>query len=322
MTGNDPELELLLLLALLLRRKRGASLVLLAVLAGAGTVRADSVASGFSLDRFEPAARGSTWFDSDSLDLRGSLRPTVGFTGDYAFMPLAVYGVNGERGAIVREQAILHLGANVVLGERVRLGFSMPLAVLQTGDSGRIGQVGYLGATRPAQGDLHVGADVRLFGRCDGLLTMVVGALATAPTGNQGQWMGDGKLRAQAHALAAGNLGPVTFAARAAFTYRANQQPLDQIAMGSELQAGLSLGLRVMGDKITVGPEVSGATVVGPPGTFLNHRSTPFEGLLGAHYRLDEYLIGVAGAAGLAPAVGTPRARLLFTFDMTPKLEG
>jgi OOP family OmpA-OmpF porin len=319
-TDVPPGLELILLFTLLLRRPR-TGLVLLATLATMRPAQAE-VERGFAIDRFEPAARGSMWFASDSLDLRGQSRLTLGFTGDYAFMPLAVYSASGLRGAIVREQAVLHLGGNVVLGERLRLGFSMPLALLQTGDSGRIGNVDYLGATRPAQGDLRFGADVRLFGRYDALLTVAVGVLAHLPTGDQGQWMGDGKLRASVHVLAAGKLGPLVYAARAAITHRESQSPLDQEAMGNEARASVSIGLRVMQDKITLGPELSGATVLGQPNSFLAEHSSPLEGLFGAHYRLDEFLIGVAGAAGLTSAVGTPGVRILFTFDMTPKLFG
>ncbi|MEY4514285.1 MAG: hypothetical protein RLZZ450_6407, partial [Pseudomonadota bacterium] len=40
--------------------------------------RAQSVSSGFALDRFEPSERGSEWFSQDSLDLRGHLRPAIG----------------------------------------------------------------------------------------------------------------------------------------------------------------------------------------------------------------------------------------------------
>src|SRR4051794_29881070 len=85
--------------------------------------------TGFAIDRFEPAERGSQFFVVDNLDLRGNLRPALGAVFDYGYKPLVIYAPNGdERSAIVRHQAWVHLGGSVVFADRLRLGLNVPLA--------------------------------------------------------------------------------------------------------------------------------------------------------------------------------------------------
>ena len=59
-------------------------------------------AAGFAVDRFDPAERGSDWFVSESLDLRGSARPAFGVVLDWGHKPLVVYDTSGnERSRII-----------------------------------------------------------------------------------------------------------------------------------------------------------------------------------------------------------------------------
>src|ERR1019366_6276043 len=98
---------------------------------------AHAQAQGFAVDQFEPSERGSDWFSVESLDLRGSLRPAVGVVMDGAYRPLVVYAPDGtvER-SIVRKQIFAHAGASLVLGDRLRVGFNLPIAVFQDGHAG------------------------------------------------------------------------------------------------------------------------------------------------------------------------------------------
>src|SRR5579859_7419610 len=89
-------------------RRLAVALAVASCLAG-GSARAQT--SGFAVDRFEPAAKGSAWFTQDSLDLRGNLRAAGGIVVDYAYKPLVIYDTNGsERSAIVQDQLFLHAG--------------------------------------------------------------------------------------------------------------------------------------------------------------------------------------------------------------------
>src|SRR5687768_1844681 len=99
------------------------------------TVASDALAQdeGFSVNRFEPAEAGSDWFASESLDFRGHVRPAIGLTVDYAHKPLVLYDANGDEfEALIESQLSAHLGASLILWERLRLGLSIPLVLTQT----------------------------------------------------------------------------------------------------------------------------------------------------------------------------------------------
>src|ERR1700722_9513863 len=111
---------------------------------GEGVARAQS--TGFSLDRFDPAAAGSTWFALDSLDLRGSGRPAFGALLDYANKPLVLYNPDGStRSVIVKDQLFLHLAGSVVVLDRLRFALNLPIAVQQQGGSGVLDGLTYQG---------------------------------------------------------------------------------------------------------------------------------------------------------------------------------
>ena len=93
---------------------RASALALLFVVGLSGTATAQT--QGFALDRYDPAEHGGDWFAGESLDLRGSLRPAVGLTLDWAHDPLVVYDAEGEeQAAIVENQLYAHLGGGVRL---------------------------------------------------------------------------------------------------------------------------------------------------------------------------------------------------------------
>ena len=129
------------------------------------TAHAQTTANGFALDRFNPSERGSEWFVMDSLDMRGRTRPAIGLVGELADSPLVLYNPDGSQRAIpVHYQLILHPGASLVLFDRVRVGFDLPIAAYQDGQTGAVSGVTYQGVTSAGVGDLRLGADVRIFG--------------------------------------------------------------------------------------------------------------------------------------------------------------
>ncbi len=114
--------------------------------------------TGFAVDRFEPAERGSQFFVNETLDLRGSGRPALGPVLDYGYKPLVVYNLDGsERAAIVRHQLFTHLGGSVALFDRLRLGANLPIAAYQDGGPSAVdtgsGTEAFKPADKPAIGD-------------------------------------------------------------------------------------------------------------------------------------------------------------------------
>ncbi len=109
------------------RRQVLASAVAAASVLMPTAASAQTVSSGFSLNRFNPSERGSDWFAGESLDLRGSGRVAIGIVGDWAYKPLVSYDASGEEiAAVIENQIYAHAGLSVNLWDRLRLAASFP----------------------------------------------------------------------------------------------------------------------------------------------------------------------------------------------------
>ena len=182
-----------------MRANHAITAVLLASVATLSAARANAqaTATGFALNQFSPSERGSEWFSEDSLDLRGDPGAAIGLVGELALRPLVIYNPDGSTRAVpVRDQLILHPGASVTLFGRLRIGLDVPVAVYQAGTSGEVDGVAYPAVTSGGVGDLRVGADVRLFGRYGGPVSVALGAQLFVPSGNSAQYLGDNSFHA------------------------------------------------------------------------------------------------------------------------------
>src|SRR5215472_598585 len=228
--------------------------------ASEGYARADV---GFALDRFEPSPRGSLWFSQDSLDLRGALRPALGVVADYAYKPLVLYNPDGsERSALVRHQLFLHAGASLVVADRLRFALNLPVAAYQDGDGGSLNGVSYTSPTKPSLGDLRLDADIRLTGKYGDPFTAAFGAQLHLPTGDRSSYAGDGSVRVTPHVLAAGEVGMLAYAASLGFVIHGQSDAFAGQPLGSEIALGGAAGLLLADQRLLVGPELYGRTVV------------------------------------------------------------
>jgi len=303
----------------MLRRVRASLLVLLFLICAALPSRAVAAPSGFSVNRFEPSERGSQWFVLDSLDLRGSGRPALGATFDYEYRPLAVYEADGSvRAAIVGHVLTGHVGASVILWERLRLGASLPVVLYTDGEQGTLRGVTY-DPPRNAQaiGDARLGLDLRLLGENDGPFTIALGGRLWLPTGATSSYSGDGRARGGPHLLAAGVVGPIAYGVQAGVTFRsAKAGDFAGTAIDNELFYGASAGVRTMQGKVVVGPELYGATILVDA---FKTRASPLELLIGGHFGFDNGLrIGAGAGAGLVAGYGSPVARFLASLEWAP----
>lgn len=294
----------------------------LAALSTVAWVRlASAERTGYAIDRFEPAERGSQFFVGDTLDLRGNLRPALGATLDYGFKPLVVYDLDGtERSAIVRHQAFTHVGASIVLRDRLRLGINLPVAVYQDGESSIVAVDGvserFRAADKPAIGDVRIAGDVRLLGVRGDAFALAAGLRAWVPTGQRAQFTGDGSVRLAPHVLAAGDVGTFTYATRVALTYRARDDSYAGNALGSELAGSAAFGLRTLERRLVIGPEVFASTVFTARSAFLKTAGTPAEWLFGLHYDTGVVRVGGGVGGGLTSAPGSPQLRALFSLEI------
>ena len=280
-------------------------------------------AQGFALNRLEPAETGSEWFANDTLDLRGQVRPAIGLLLDYGYKPYVLVDSNGnEVKSIVSDQLFLHVGGSLVLFDRLRLGVSLPVAIMQAGDAngGVVNGQRIVGGTSGGIGDLRIGADLRLVGRYGDPFTLALGGRVWAPTGDQAQLLGDGSVRIGPHFAAAGDLGAFAYAASVGATYRANSETFAGHPTGSQVDFGLAMGVRAAEKKLLIGPELYGSTNVSTSGAFFDERSTPL-GLLGSvHYSAGDVRFGLGAGPGLSHAAGTPQVRALASLEYAPAI--
>lgn len=281
-----------------------------------------SAETGFSVNRFETSERGSEWFVLDTLDIHGHARPAIGVVGEWSYRPLVLYDANGDvKSSIVRNQVFVHPGASIVMWERLRLAFDLPVLVYTDGRTATLRGVTYPApASETALGDLRLAADVRVFGEVRSPASLALGLRGWLPTGDQDSYAGDGSVRFAPQAMFAGELGTFAYAARAGFTYRDTSGKLDSGAFGSELTFAASAGLRVLDGKLLLGPEIFGTTTTAESGAFTK-KGTPLEGILGGHLTVARDLrIGAGVGAGITRGFGSPVLRTLLSVEWAPAL--
>jgi OOP family OmpA-OmpF porin len=294
----------------------------LASSAAAQTTTPPKPAEGFALNRYNPAERGSEWFALDSLDLEGHIRPAMGATFDWAHKPLVVYGPDGdEQTVLVENQIFAHVGASLVLWDRLRLGVSVPLAVAQTGSSGDVRGYTVTAPAGAAFGDLRLGFDVRLFGVHGDPLTLALGAQVFAPTGSREQFTGDGAVRLLPRLSAAGDYGMFTYAATLGIQYRAMDQGFVGKETGTEFIGGVSAGVRALGGALVVGPELFGSAVIASAVEAPSPSKAPVEMLMGAHYTAGSVRVGAGAGPGLTRGLGEPAFRGMASLEWTPPVD-
>ncbi len=276
---------------------------------------------GFALNRFDPAERGSDWFSADSLDLRGHGRLLLGVTGDWAEKPLVLYSRDGdELRSIIEHQFFAHAGASLVLWDRLRLGVSLPILVYQAGEGGTVGGTTFVASEGTTVGDLRLAADVRVLGEYRSPVSLSAGVAVFAPTGDQAAFAGDGKLRVLPRLLLGGDIGNLVYAAKLGVLYRAHDAGFNGSPTGTEAVVAAALGYRTDGGGWLLGPELFGSSVITDGDAFFSRRETPFEVLLGVHYKpTPDLRLGGGFGPGLTRGFGAPQFRGVISLEWAPE---
>ncbi len=298
---------------------------------GAGTAAATLLlsssvfaqSSGFSLNRFDPSERGSDWFALESLDFRGHVRPVFGVVGDWGYKPLVAYDANGdEQAAIVEHQVFAHVGGGINLWDKVRLAASLPLLVVNQGESvGSTTQSSFSSQDGGGLGDLRLGADVGIVGEYGEAFALAGGVQVHIPTGDRESFASDGKVRIVPRLMAAGDVGNLAYAVRAGVNVRTQTEDFDGEPFGSEVQFAASVGVRLAEKKLLIGPELYGSTVVADGDAVFARKTTPVEAIIGGHYRAGDFKFGLGVGPGLTRGYGTPVVRVLGSIEWFPEVK-
>ncbi len=261
-----------------------------------------------SINRMHAPGADSTWFTVESLDLSGHNQVAVSMLNDFATSPLVAYDADGNvRGTIVARSYIVHVGGSVSLFDRFRLSATAPVSLSQSGDDASFNGM-TLGAPTFAFGDMLVGADARVLGSATSPLRLAAGVRFSLPTGSRTNYMSDGVVGVEPRIMLAGSAGPVAYAATAS-AFLHEQTSLAGLTFGNELRYSVGAGVRMIQNRLVVGPELVGARAISSNSA----TGAPSEVTLGARFAATPaWHFGLAAGIGLGNAPGNPDERVMF----------
>lgn len=304
----------------MIARPRGSlSLLAFAAALTVGSTASAQEQAGYAANHIDLSERGSRWFVLDSVDIQGNGRLALGVVNDYSFRSLVHYNSDGNAEAsMVRNQYVMHLGGSIVLADRVRIGVGVPLQLFADGNAAVINGVGHRAAEDTAVGDVRVSVDGRIFGSPGDAASLAVGVALFAPSGSTKEYTGDGKPRVEPRAAFAGRMSSFAYAAKLGVMFRGRDEAFGDGYIGHSVTGALSAGVLLADDKILIGPEFFGSTVVSD-GRAFESKTTPIEALLGAHINvMPSVRVGVAGGLGLTRGYGVPVGRGLLSLEWVP----
>jgi len=299
-------------------REAVVKIVGMATISAAAVMLAASsaLADGFAADRFSPAPAGSDWFAQDSLDFGGTMRPSIGLELDWGHNLIrARSGLDGGvKLAILRNQTTARLNGSFVVADRLRFNLEVPFATFNSGQ----GNGGYLPAPSSAAfGDVRVTADALVFG-LNGPLRAAVGVAVYLPSGSQGGYTSDGKVRVAPHLMGAGDLKNFSWAALAELQ-AGRDEAGNGAPVGTRIGLGLSAGYRLLDKALLIGPEVNGSAVLFQGARFHQGASSPVEANIGAHYSVNsDWKVGFAAGTALSSGVGGAVPHLIASLEWSP----
>jgi outer membrane protein OmpA-like peptidoglycan-associated protein len=274
---------------------------------------------GFALNRFDIAEVGSDWFAGDSLDFRGGFRPGIRLGADWAHKPLVRYDEDGnELDVVISDQVHGYAGLAVVLGERVRLGVTLPVLLTQ-GSQETMVNGSVFGATQATTlGDLRGSLDLRIVGEYGDAISLVIGGQVHLPTGDRAAFTGDGSVRVVPRLMIAGDLAAFAYSLRVGYAYRPENEGFGLAPTGSEIGFVATAGVRFADGVLLLGPELWGSTVVSSAESAFVNESTPLELVFGLHVRAGGFSFGAGAGPGLNRGMGAPAVRVLGTIGYLP----
>ncbi len=290
-------------------------------------VAAAQTATGWALDRHEPAPAGDPFFAAEhpryaeGFDLAAAL--TLSHAGSPLVFREALADGSTADTRVVAAMTAGHVGVAASFLERAGVSLSFPLSLAQSGTAWTDGAQTAGPAGSVAPGDLRAGLRFRVFGRAErDPVSLHVSAQMWFPSGDPARNTGDGAVRVEPRLVLAGRAGPLAWSAMLGFAFRPTAT-LGNVAVGRELRLTVGLGASLLHDRLFVGPEAWVVTHVGDApagnGGLFADALWGGEALLGARVRVvDALVVGAGGGVGLERGFGIPAARALFTVAWSP----
>ena len=208
----------------------------------------------------------------------------------FAYRPLLTLPkLDGEHD-IVASELYFDAGASYSLLGRAVFGVDLPFVPFEGGEA----------TERAAVGDLRLTSRVRIAGTRQAELGTE--ARVYLPTGNPGALTSDGSLRAAELVTLSGASRPLVYSFSVGYLARKRRD-----VYGSDVGPALPFAAAValdIADRLQIGPELQGFTVVGGGRTPFADHTTPVIGLLGARFRAGSLVIGAGCGPGLSHAPG------------------
>jgi outer membrane protein OmpA-like peptidoglycan-associated protein len=279
-------------------------------------VAAAEDARPFSLERHDPAVRGSAFFVADNLSFKsGAYSGAAGLSLGYSREPISV-------GATVNDVVIppvstadhrvgAWLGGSVAFPFGLRLGLTAPATLAQGGAPTTVARYSYPEASGSALGDIGLSADYRLYDTP--ALRFALGARLYVPTGARDHYASDGSVQGIPRVMFAGDAGPITWAAETGVALR-RASAYGDFARGNELFASVGTAFRFL-DRFSAGPELTANYLLATQAD--TSRPDPaIEALLGGHALFGRTSLGLAVGHSVVVGLGTPTWRALASVDL------
>ena len=288
------------------------------IMGAALTIGTPSIAQAqdtFALNTFEPSPAGDRFFGVQGPGGIGHLDLHLMALGDYGHAPLVLYysSDEGKAGTLVSDQLFLHVGASFGLWERLLVSLDFPFALVN--DSSAVTGAPEI-SSGAALGDLRVGARVRLLGEPAGPAQLALAGYVWLPTGDDSKLTGEGAVRGEPSLVAGGLIGAFVWSVNAGVAIRPSAE-FAGTTLGPQLHFGVAAGALFAKDRLQLGPELYGSTVLAGEDSF-SDTTTSAELMLGLRFRLGPMVLGGAGGPGLARGIGTPTARGMLSIVYAP----
>lgn len=239
----------------------------------------------FALETLETTPAGDRFFISPDAGVSGHRKFYAKLFGAFAYRPL----LKRDSRDIVSSELLVDAGASYAILERILASADLTV-------------VPYEGGHTPSAGigDLRLGGRVEVFHTAQ--VDVGTEARVWLPTGSPAALTGDGALRTSLQVGVSGRSSLFVYSASLGYLAR-QRRSLSASQVGPSVPFALAFGVVLM-ERVQIGPELSGWTAIGGGAQPFAGATTPIIGLLGARYRMGDWVVGAALGPGLSRSPG------------------